>query len=111
MKAAVLGAGNWGTTFAQVLADAGTPVTIWARSAATASAITEGHENPRYLPGIALPRSLTATTDAAAAVDGADIVVFAVPAQTLRACLTEWAPFLPPQTLLVSLIKGIELGT
>ncbi len=111
MKAAVLGAGSWGTTFALVLADAGTPVTIWARSAETASLIAEGHENPRYLPGIALPPSLTATTDAAAAVDGADIVVFAVPAQTLRACLTEWASFLPPRTLLVSLIKGIELVT
>ena len=97
MKAAVLGAGSWGTTFALVLADAGTPVTIWARSEQTASALTVDHENPRYLPGIALPPSLTATTDAAAAVDGADIVVLAVPAQTLRACLTEWAAFLPPR--------------
>ena len=111
MKAAVLGAGSWGTTFALVLADAGTPVTVWARSDQTVSAITVDHENPRYLPGIALPPSLTATTDAAAAVDGADVVVLAVPAQTLRACLTEWAAFLPPQPLLVSLIKGIELGT
>jgi glycerol-3-phosphate dehydrogenase (NAD(P)+) len=111
VKAAVLGAGSWGTTFALVLADAGTPVTIWARDAELASAITAGHQNPRYLPGVALPPSLTATTDAAAAVDGADIVVLAVPAQTLRGCLTAWAPFLPPQALFVSLIKGIELGT
>ena len=111
MKAAVLGAGSWGTTFALVLADAGTPTTIWARSEQTVSAITDGHENPRYLPGVALPASLTATADAAAAVDGADIVFFAVPAQTLRACLTQWAPFLPPQALLVSLIKGIEHGS
>jgi glycerol-3-phosphate dehydrogenase (NAD(P)+) len=111
VKAAVLGAGSWGTTFALVLADAGTPVTIWARSPETASAITVGHENPRYLAGIALPPSLTATTDAAAAVDGADVVALAVPAQTLRACLTEWAPFIPPAALVVSLIKGIEFGT
>ena len=111
MKAAVLGAGSWGTTFALVLADAGTPVTVWARSPETAAAITGEHENRRYLPGIALPPSLTATTSAAAAVEGADVVVLAVPAQTLRACLTAWAPLLPPGTLMVSLIKGIELGT
>ena len=111
MKATVLGAGSWGTTFAQVLCDAGTPVTLWARRPEIAAAISAGHENPRYLPGIALPASLTATADAAAALDGADLVVFAVPAQTLRACLDGWAPHLPSGTLLVSLIKGIELGT
>ena len=111
MKAAVLGAGSWGTTFALVLAEAGTPVTIWARSAEMATAISTAHENPRYLPGIPLPASLSATDDAAEAVDGADLVVFAVTAQTLRACLEAWAPLIPPQTLLVSLIKGIELGT
>jgi glycerol-3-phosphate dehydrogenase (NAD(P)+) len=111
VKATVLGAGSWGTTFAQVLCDAGTPVTLWARRPEIAAAISAGHENPRYLPGIALPASLTATADAAAALDGADLVVFAVPAQTLRACLDGWAPHLPSGTLLVSLIKGIELGT
>jgi glycerol-3-phosphate dehydrogenase (NAD(P)+) len=111
VKATVLGAGSWGTTFAQVLCDAGTPVTLWARRPEIAAAISEGHENPRYLPGVALPGSLTATTDEAAALRAADLVVFAVPAQTLRACLADWAPHIPPGTLLVSLIKGIEFGT
>jgi len=111
VKAAVLGAGSWGTTFSLVLCDAGTPVTLWARSTDTAESITAGRENPKYLPGITLPSSLTATTDVAAALDGADLVVFAVPAQTLRSCLTALAPLIPRQTLLVSLIKGIELGT
>jgi glycerol-3-phosphate dehydrogenase (NAD(P)+) len=111
MKAAVLGAGSWGTTFAQVLCDAGTPATVWARQADVASAVTEIHENPRYLPGIKLPPTLTATTDVGAALDGADLVVLAVPAQTLRENLTAWAPLMPDQSLLVSLLKGIELGT
>ena len=111
MKAAVLGAGSWGTTFAQVLCDAGTPVTLWARRADIASAIREIRENPRYLPGIELPRTLTATTHVAAALDGADLVVLAVPAQTLRGNLTTWAPLIPDGSLLVSLMKGIELGT
>ena len=111
MKAAVLGAGSWGTTFAQVLCDAGTPVALWARSVSTVEAITATRENPGYLPGITLPTSLTATTDPAAALDGADLVVLAVTAQTLRSCLVALAPLIPPEALLVSLIKGIEQGS
>ena len=111
MKATVLGAGSWGTTFAQVLWDAGTPAVLWARDAAVTDSINAGHENPRYLPGISLPAALTATTDPAAALDGADLVVFAVPAQTLRASLASWAPLIPPGALQISLLKGIELGS
>jgi glycerol-3-phosphate dehydrogenase (NAD(P)+) len=111
VKAAVLDAGSWGTTFAQVLCDAGTTAVLWARSAAVANSITTSHENPGYLPEISLPPSLTATTDPAVALDSADLVVFAVPAQTLRSCLTAWRELIPPGALLVSLLKGIELGT
>jgi glycerol-3-phosphate dehydrogenase (NAD(P)+) len=111
MKAAVMGAGAWGTTFAQVLCDAGTSTVLYARRPAQAKAIGELHENPDYLPGVALTPSLDATADAAAALEGADIVAFAVPAQSLRANLSDWAPLIPPGALLVSLIKGIELGT
>jgi glycerol-3-phosphate dehydrogenase (NAD(P)+) len=111
MKAAVLGAGSWGTTFAQVLCDAGTSVTLWARRADVAASVTDIHENPRYLPGITLPPALTATTDIAAALDAADLVVLSVPAQTLRENLTAWAPLIPDSALIVSLMKGIELGS
>jgi len=106
-----MGAGSWGTTFAQVLCDAGTPTVLWARSAQVAASVTASRENPRYLPGVSLPPSLSATADPAAALDGADLVVFAIPAQTLRPCLASWAPLIPPDALLVSLLKGIELGT
>ena len=109
--ATVLGSGSWGTTFAQVLCDAGTPAVMWARTADVADSITVGHENPEFLPGIALPASLTATTDPAAALAGADLVVFAVPAQALRSCLAVWGPLIPPGALLVSLMKGIERGS
>ena len=111
MKAAVLGAGSWGTTFAQVLWDAGTPAVLWARDPVIVDSVNAGHGNPRYLPGISLPPRLTATTDPAAALDGADLVVFAVPAQTLRASLASWAPLIPPGALQISLLKGIELGS
>ena len=106
-----MGAGSWGTTFAQVLCDAGTSAVLHSRRPQLAKALRELHENPDYLPGITLTSSLDATADAAAALDGADIAAFAVPAQSLRANLVDWAPLIPPGAMLVSLIKGIEHGT
>ncbi|MGH8888875.1 MAG: NAD(P)H-dependent glycerol-3-phosphate dehydrogenase [Acidothermaceae bacterium] len=110
-RAAIFGAGSWGTAFGMVLADAGTATTLCARRADIADAINTRHQNPWYQRGIPLPEGLAATTDAVAAVNGADIVVLAVPAQTLRANLASWAPLFPADALLVSLIKGVELGT
>ncbi|MGD9528703.1 NAD(P)H-dependent glycerol-3-phosphate dehydrogenase [Pseudonocardia sp.] len=110
-RVAVLGAGSWGTAFAKVLADAGRDVVLWARRAEIAAEITHGHRNDGYLPGIRLPEALTATTIAAAALDGADVVALAVPSQTLRANLAHWRDLLPRDATLVSLAKGVELGT
>ncbi|GAA4163339.1 NAD(P)H-dependent glycerol-3-phosphate dehydrogenase [Phytohabitans flavus] len=109
--AAVLGAGSWGTAFAKVLADAGNDVTIWARREAVAAAIREYGANPDYLPAVRLPERVTATSDAGKAIGGADLVVLAVPSQTLRGNLAEWAAFVEPGATLISLMKGIELGT
>ncbi|GIG86479.1 NAD(P)H-dependent glycerol-3-phosphate dehydrogenase [Plantactinospora endophytica] len=109
--AVVLGAGSWGTAFAKVLADAGRDVVIWARRPAVAEAIRSTRTNPDYLPQLRLPTAVRATSDAAEAITGADLVVLAVPAQTLRGNLAEWAPHLDPDSTLVSLMKGIELGT
>ena len=111
MRAAVLGAGSWGTTFAKVLADAGSEVTLLGRRPELVAAVAERHENPDYLPGIPLPARLRATTDPAEALAGARIVVLAVPSQTLRDNLTDWASSIAPDATLVSLMKGIELGT
>jgi glycerol-3-phosphate dehydrogenase (NAD(P)+) len=111
VKAAVLGAGSWGTTFAQVLCDAGTDTVLWCRRPEIAEAINTSHENPGRLPGIALPPALTATCDPAQALATAELVVLAVPAQSLRANLVQWAGLLPPTALLVSLMKGVELGS
>ncbi|GAA5160436.1 NAD(P)H-dependent glycerol-3-phosphate dehydrogenase [Amycolatopsis dongchuanensis] len=107
----VLGAGSWGTAFAKVLADAGRDVTMWARREEVAARIRDEHANPGYLPDIRLPGNLTATADAAEALDGAEAVVLAVPSQSLRANLTGWRELLPPDAILVSLAKGVELGT
>ncbi|MFF0447124.1 NAD(P)H-dependent glycerol-3-phosphate dehydrogenase [Streptomyces sp. NPDC004609] len=110
-KAAVFGTGSWGTAFGMVLADAGCEVTLWGRRAELAEAVNTTRTNPDYLPGIELPSRLRATTDPAEALDGADFTVLAVPSQTLRGNLAAWAPKLPAGTVLVSLMKGVELGT
>ncbi|AZM91372.1 MULTISPECIES: NAD(P)H-dependent glycerol-3-phosphate dehydrogenase [Streptomyces] len=111
VKAAVFGTGSWGTAFAVVLADAGCEVTLWGRRQELADAINTGRTNPDYFPGVELPANIRATTDAADAARDADFAVLAIPSQTLRANLAEWAPLLAPDTVLVSLMKGIELGT
>ena len=110
-RVAVFGTGSWGTAFAAVLADTGCQVRMWGRRAELVRQINESHVNGDYLPDLLLPAAISATVDPQEAVDGVDIVVLAVPSQTLRTNLTRWAGFLPPQAAVVSLMKGVELGT
>jgi glycerol-3-phosphate dehydrogenase (NAD(P)+) len=110
-RAAVLGAGSWGTAFGAVLVEAGCDVTLWARRPELAEAIQERHANVDYLPGVTLPSALRSTADAGAALEQAELVVLAVPSQTLRENLGGWIGLLPGDCLLVSLMKGIELRT
>jgi glycerol-3-phosphate dehydrogenase (NAD(P)+) len=111
VTAAVMGAGSWGTTFAQVLCDAGTQTVLWCRRPAVADTINSTGTNEEYLPGYPLPGSLRATADPAEALAGADLVVLAVPSQTLRQNLSGWLGLIPPGAILVSLMKGVELDT
>ncbi len=108
-RLAVLGAGSWGTTFARVLADGGSEVVLWARREEIAREIREEHRNRAYLPQHDLPETVHGTSDLDEALAGADGVVVAVPAQSLRATL-QARPALPAVPVL-SLTKGIERGT
>ena len=110
-KIAVFGAGSWGTAFSIVLADAGNDVTIWGRREEVCVTINEKRENSDYLPGIELPSTISATHDHEQALADADVVVFATPSQSFRGNLSEWAPHIPAGAPLVSLMKGVELGT
>ncbi|NYH53645.1 MULTISPECIES: NAD(P)H-dependent glycerol-3-phosphate dehydrogenase [Nocardiopsis] len=123
VRIAVLGAGSWGTVFANIVADAAdlarerdpdgpaAEVVLWGRRSSVVDAINETSENPDYFPGIGLNPRLHATTDAAKALERADVVVLAVPSQTLRANLMDWRPHLREDAVVVSLMKGVELGT
>lgn len=110
-QVAVMGAGSWGTAFGLMCADAGRPTTLWARRAELAQEITERHTNASYLPEVALPPSLVATDDPAAALDGADIVVLAVPSVGIADHLADWAPYIAPAATLVSLVKGVDVAS
>lgn len=110
-RVAVLGAGSWGTAFSLVLGDAGNDVVIWGRRAEVVATLNERRENVDYLPGIQLPPTVRATTDPEEALAGADIVVLSVPSQTLAANLADWAPVIGRDAVMVSLMKGVELGS
>ena len=111
-KIAVLGAGSWGTTFAKVLADnASNEVVLWARRQDVADEINSDHRNGDYLPGIALPKSLSASTDAASVLTGASQVYISVPSQSLRSNLEDWGKQIPQGAIIVSLMKGVEQET
>ena len=109
--AAVMGAGAWGTAVAKVLADAGSEVRLWSRRPEVAEEINARHTNSTYLPGAVLPGAITATADAAEALDGVTTVLLGVPSQTLRSNLETWRDHLDDDATLVSMAKGIELGT
>jgi glycerol-3-phosphate dehydrogenase (NAD(P)+) len=110
-KVAVFGAGSWGTAFSVVLADAGNDVMVWGRREDVCSAINDRRENTDYLPGIELPETIAASHDPERVLSGAAVVVLAVPSQTLRPNLAEWTGYIPSKAVMVSLMKGVELGS
>jgi glycerol-3-phosphate dehydrogenase (NAD(P)+) len=110
-RLAIIGAGAWGTALAAAARRAGSDAVLWARDPAIAAAINRCHENPVYLPGVALDPGIAATADFGAAVAGAEAALIAVPAQFLRAVLHPLAPHLGAATPLLLCAKGIETGS
>ena len=108
MRAAVIGGGSWGTALASVLGHNGLDVSLWCHDHAVAQAITERHENPKYLAGLKLPERIRGTTDLGAALTGADLVVAVSPSHVTRQVMGEAIPFLPKNTPIVCASKGIE---
>jgi glycerol-3-phosphate dehydrogenase (NAD(P)+) len=109
-RAAVIGAGSWGSTVASMLAHKCDTV-LWAREPEVAEAITTRHENPLFLPDFRLAESLRARTSIGDVVAGRQLIVMAVPVQHMRAVAQRMAPLLSPTAVVVSLAKGIEHAT
>jgi glycerol-3-phosphate dehydrogenase (NAD(P)+) len=110
IRVSVLGSGSWGTTVA-ALASHNAPTTLWSRRASLAEQIDKDHENGDYLSGYKLPSQLRATADLERAVRDADLLVVGVPSQGFRGALEAAKPYLRPWVPVVSLSKGLELGT
>lgn len=110
-RAAIMGSGSFGTAMGMIMTDAGGEVGMWARQAEVAEGINSKHENPKYQQGVALPETIWASTDAQEVLTGAKVIILAIPAQSLRENLANWKSFIDDDAILVSLMKGIELGT
>ena len=108
---AVLGAGSWGTTLADLLARKGERVRLWAYESEVVEAINRSHENPLFLPGVPLSPMVRAVADPREAVAGAEVIVSAPPSHVLREVLMRLDGAVRPGTLLVSATKGIETDT
>lgn len=106
----VVGAGSWGTTIAALLGQR-VPTTLWARRPEIVESVKARHENPDYLPGVALPENVRVTCSLSEAVDAADVVLMAVPSHGFRAVLEGMREGLRDGAVVVSLAKGIEMGT
>ena len=107
---AVLGAGAWGTALAQVAAQAGRRVTLWALEPEVVEAVNAGHENTFYLPGVRLHPTLGATSVLEKAAE-TELILAAPPAQHMRTVLRGLAPFLAKHAPVVLCAKGVERGT
>lgn len=108
---AVIGAGSWGTTFAKILADGGSRVAVWARRPELAREIMQSRRNSDYLPGINLPRGISASSRLPEVLEGAEQVYLSVPSQSLRENLRIIRELIPPEAIVVSLMKGVEMSS
>jgi glycerol-3-phosphate dehydrogenase (NAD(P)+) len=110
-RVTVFGAGAWGSTMAQVLHDAGNDVLLWGRNEGVINEINTAHTNHRYLGSHILPIDLKATSNLTQGFQHSDIYILAIPAQQLRETLRLWKEHYPPNAIVVSTLKGIEIST
>jgi glycerol-3-phosphate dehydrogenase (NAD(P)+) len=111
VRVAVLGAGSFGSCLAILCADRGHDVTLWARDEKLIAAIAKDRRNPRFLKDVDMPDAIRPTTDLAEAVADCEMVIIAVPSHAVRDVMARAARSLPPEAILVSAVKGIELDT
>ncbi len=107
-RLAVLGAGSWGTVLAAVFAHHGHDVALWCRSAEHAATMAATRRSARAAPELRLPPNVVATASLSQALDGAEVVLFALPTDAMRVVAETVVPFLAPHAALLSCAKGFE---
>ena len=108
---AIIGGGGWGTALAIILAPRFPRVRLWVYEADLAARMSETRENDVYLPGCLLPRRVEIVAQLPAALDGAEIVLSAIPSHLVRGLYQQMLPFLNESMVFVSATKGLENGT
>ncbi len=111
MRTAVIGAGAWGTTLANLLASKGVPTTLWVREPELVAEMRDTGKNTWYLPDFPLHPDLAVTDDPAEALSGAECFLLVVPSQFLRSTLAAFKDMMPDKPVVVCASKGIELDT
>ncbi|MBP2642922.1 MAG: hypothetical protein H6Q67_809 [Firmicutes bacterium] len=111
MKIAVIGSGSWGTALASILGENHQEVVLWSRNPQLAQVITEGRENPAYLPGVKLPASVSVTSELHAAANGAEIIVIVTPSHVMRETAAKIASVVSKDAIIVCATKGLEIGS
>ncbi len=111
MRIAVLGAGSWGTALSIILANNHHSVTLWSHKQEYTDHIRTLHENPSFLPGVKIPEGIVATSDLDRAVEGAEMIVTAVPSQFVRSVMVRLHHLPYERLVVVNVAKGIEVGT
>jgi glycerol-3-phosphate dehydrogenase (NAD(P)+) len=111
LRSTVLGAGSWGTALGAVLAGKGFPVAIWDADGEPLETIAARHENSRYLPGVPLPETLRSEPDLARALEGAELIVIAVPSHAVRPVAVQARPALRGGVPICTVAKGVEVDT
>ena len=107
-RVAVIGAGSWGTALANMRAQAGDDVVIWAYEPEVVAEINARHRNDLFLPEAPLQASLCATDNLARALEGAEVIISAAPSHAVRAVMTKAAPFVHRDAVVASASKGLE---
>lgn len=110
-KVTVIGSGSWGTALAVMLAENGHDVVIWSRRQEAVDELLQERENKRYLPGVAIPETIQATTDREASVKDAEIIILAVPSRAVAETVRDFSPYFKTWQILVNVAKGLEPGT
>ncbi len=107
-RIAVIGSGSWGTTLAAQVTEVGHRASLWVHDRAVSDDMSQRRENVRFLPGVSLPDQLEITADPAAALDGAEVVVLAVPMRSIGENLEAIGPYLPESAVLIGGTKGLD---
>lgn len=111
LRIGILGDGGWGTTLAILLSKKGYQVSLWGAFKKYSKQISQSRRNPKFLPGIRIPKEIEITSDIKSAITAKQVIVLAIPSQYTRSVLKKIKNGFPKNTIFLSVTKGIEISS